>query len=138
MRPVEPLPLDRRPHILVMNDVQEIIGLLQELLEDAGYNVSTSLYVLDLNRVKAIAPELIVLDIMFEGADRGWPFLTLSRLDRDLCRTPVILCTAAVQTVRQMADHLEAQNVGVAFKPFDLDHLLREIEHHLLPVEDRR
>ena len=56
MRPVEPLPLDRRPHILVMNDVQEIIGLLQELLEDAGYNVSTSLYVLDLNRVKAIAP----------------------------------------------------------------------------------
>ena len=75
---------------------------------------------------------------MFEGADRGWPFLTLSRLDRDLCRIPVIFCTAAVQTVRQMADHLEAQNVGGVFKPFDLDHLLREIEHHLLPVEDRR
>ncbi len=31
------------PHVLVMNDTQEIIDLLRELLEEEGYRVSTSL-----------------------------------------------------------------------------------------------
>ena len=120
-----------RAHTLVMNDVQEIIDLLRDLLESARYRVSTSLYVLDLDRIKHLKPELIVLDVMFEGHDKGWQFLTLSRLDRDLCRVPVILCTAAVRTVREMEGHLAAQNVGVVLKPFDIDHLLSEIEARL-------
>ena len=112
---------DPRRHILVMNDVQEIIDLLQELLEEEGYRVSTSLFVLDLDRIKAVAPDLIVLDVLFEGDDKGWQFLKLSRLDRELCRVPIVLCTAAVQTVQEMADHLAVQNIGVVLKPFDLD-----------------
>jgi len=122
---------DRRPHILVMNDVQEIVDLLQELLEEEGYRVSTSLYVLDLSRVKRLNPDLMVLDIMFEGEDKGWQFLTLSRLDRQLCRIPVILCTAAVRTVAEMESHLREQGVTVVPKPFDIDHLVREIGERL-------
>ena len=122
---------DGRAHILVMNDVQEIIDLLQELLEEEGYRVATSLFVLDLDRIKAVAPDLIVLDVLFEGDDKGWQFLKLSRLDRELCRVPIVLCTAAVQTVQEMADHLAVQNIGVVLKPFDLDRLLREIEARL-------
>ena len=28
---------DKRPHVLVMNDVQEILDLLRELLEEEGW-----------------------------------------------------------------------------------------------------
>jgi two-component system alkaline phosphatase synthesis response regulator PhoP len=122
---------DGRPHILVMNDVQEIVDLLQELLEEEGYRVTTSLYVLDLAKVKRLKPDLMVLDIMFEGEDKGWHFLTLSRLDRQLCRIPVILCTAAVRTVKEMEGHLAEQGVTVVPKPFDIDRLLREIGERL-------
>ena len=47
---------DHRPHILVMNEVQEILDLTPDLLEDAGYRVSTSLYVLDLDRIRPWCP----------------------------------------------------------------------------------
>jgi DNA-binding response OmpR family regulator len=32
----------RQPHILIINDTQEILDLMQELLEDEGYRVTTS------------------------------------------------------------------------------------------------
>ncbi len=33
----------RQPHILVVNDTQEILDLIQALLEEDGYRVTTSL-----------------------------------------------------------------------------------------------
>ena len=120
-----------RPHVLVMNDTQEIIDLLQELLEEEGYRVSTSLYVLDLQKVKTLAPDVIVLDVMFEGHDNGWKFLTLSRLDPEVGSIPLLLCTAAVQTVRPMEEHLASVGVRVVLKPFDLNHLLWAINQSI-------
>jgi CheY-like chemotaxis protein len=119
------------PHVLVMNDTQEIIDLLRELLEEEGFRVSTSLYVLDLQKIKTLAPEVIVLDVMFEGHDKGWQFLTLSRLDPEVCAIPLLLCTAAVQTVKPMEEHLASVGVGVVLKPFDLNHLMWAIDQAL-------
>ena len=42
----------RQPHILVINDTQEILDLMQELLEDEGYRVTTSLALLDIAKVR--------------------------------------------------------------------------------------
>ncbi len=119
------------PHVLVMNDTQEIIDLLQELLEEEGYRVSTSLHVLDLTKVKTLAPDVIVLDVMFEGNDKGWQFLTLSRLDPEVSVIPLLLCTAAVQTVKAMQEHLASVNVSEVLKPFDINHLLCAINQAL-------
>src|SRR5918996_1288994 len=90
----------RHPHILVINDTQEILDLLQELLEEEDYRVTTSLALLDVAKVKTLAPDVIVQDLLFEGMqETGWKFLTLVRLDPDLARIPIVLCTAAVRTV---------------------------------------
>jgi CheY-like chemotaxis protein len=62
---------DGRPHVLVLNDVQELLNLFQDLLEEEGYRVSTSIYLLDLDKVRALAPDVMVLDIMFAGASKG-------------------------------------------------------------------
>ena len=119
------------PHILVMNDTQEILDLLRELLEEEGYRVSTSLYVLDLTKIKTLDPDVIVLDVMFEGHDKGWQFLTLARLDPEVSAIPLLLCTAAVQTVMPMQEHLASVGVSVVLKPFDLNHLLWAINQAL-------
>src|SRR5215212_7745963 len=117
----------RQPHILVINDTQEILDLMQELLEEEGYRVTTSLALLDIAKVRAISPDIIVQDLLFEGTQElGWKFLTLVRLDPELARIPLILCTAALQTVRnpEMAAHLERLGVNVVLKPFLIDDLL--------------
>jgi len=117
----------RQPHILVVNDTQEILDLMQELLEEEGYRVTTSLALLDIAKVRAISPDIIVQDLLFEGTQElGWKFLTLVRLDPELARIPLILCTAAVRTVNEpeMAEQLDRQGIRVVLKPFTIEDLL--------------
>jgi two-component system alkaline phosphatase synthesis response regulator PhoP len=117
----------RQPHILVINDTQEILDLLQELLEEEGYRVTTSLALLDIDKVKALAPDIIVQDIMFEHSQEvGWKFLHLTQLDPELSRIPLVLCTGAVGVVRDaaMAEQLDRLGVRVILKPFNIDELL--------------
>jgi CheY-like chemotaxis protein len=120
----------RQPHILVVNDTQEILDLLQDLLQDEGYRVTTSLALLDISKVKTLAPDVIVQDLLFEGMqETGWKFLTLMRLDPELARIPLILCTAAVRTTNdpEMAEQLDRLGVRVVLKPFVIEDLLSAI-----------
>jgi two-component system, OmpR family, response regulator VicR len=124
----------RQPHVLVINDTQEILDLMQELLEDEGYRVTTSLALLDIGRVKALAPNIIVQDLLFEGTQElGWKFLTLVRLDPELARVPVVLCTAAVRTVNdpEMAEQLDRKGIRVVLKPFTIEDLLTTLSEVL-------
>lgn len=117
----------RQPHILLVNDTQEILDLLQELLEGEGYRATTAIALLNIDKIKSLAPDAIVLEILFEHSDtRGWEFLTLVRLDPDLAQLPLILCTAATSVVRDeaMAAKLRQLNVHVVLKPFNIDEIL--------------
>jgi CheY-like chemotaxis protein len=120
-----------RPHILVVNDSQAILDLLRDLLSDEGYRVSVAIEPLDLTRIKALAPDLIVQDLLFaDGSQQtGWHFLTLVRLDPETAHIPMILCTAAMDPIKDpdMAENLNRLGVRVLLKPFNLDDLLAAI-----------
>jgi CheY-like chemotaxis protein len=116
-----------QPHILLIDDTQEILDLMRDLLEEEGYRVTTAQAYLDLAKIKALAPDLIVQDLLFEQTQElGWKFLTLVRLDPELSRIPLVLCTAAVRTVNDpaMAEQLDRLGVRVVLKPFLIDDLL--------------
>ena len=120
----------RQSHVLIINDTQEILSLMQELLEDEGYRVTSWLALLDMEKVKALAPDIVVQDLLFEGMqETGWKFLQLMRLDPELARIPLILCTAAVRTVNEpeMAEQLDRLGVSVVLKPFLIEDLLSAI-----------
>jgi CheY-like chemotaxis protein len=114
-------------HVLVVNDTQAILDVMRELLEDEGYRVSVSIETLDLTRIKTLAPDVIVQDLLFAGTqDAGWKFLTLARLEPDMAHIPIILCTAATEVVNDpaMAENLNRLGVRVLLKPFNIDDLL--------------
>jgi len=120
----------RQSHVLIINDTQEILSLMAELLEDEGYRVTSWLALLDMEKVKALAPDIVVQDLLFEGMqETGWKFLQLMRLDPELARIPLILCTAAVRTVNEpeMAEQLDRLGVSVVLKPFLIEDLLSSI-----------
>lgn len=124
----------RQPHILIVNDTQEILDLMQELLEGEGYRVTISLALLAVDQVKELAPDVIIQDLLFEHVQQeGWKFLMLVRLDPELAPIPLILCTAAVHTIKEpeMAGQLERLGVRVVLKPFDIDELLATLEEAL-------
>ena len=77
---------------------------------------------MDIATITALAPDVIVQDLIFEGTqEQGWKVLSLAQLDPTLARIPLVLCTAAVRTVTnpEMAEQLDRQGIRVVLKPFD-------------------
>ena len=120
------------PHVVVINDEEDLLALFRELLEGEGYRVSTLTYpTADLADLQILGPDLIILDMLFGGEDRGWQYLQRLRLTRSTAQLPVIVCTAAVRLVREAQDYLTDMGIGVILKPFDIDPFLAEVARRL-------
>jgi DNA-binding response OmpR family regulator len=118
--------------ILVVNDTQEILDLFRTLLEDEGYEVILSSYPLQtVDQVEQIAPELIILDLMFGDEKYGFQMLEMLKLSRATMSIPVIICTAALQAVREMEGYLVSKGIAVVYKPFDIDDLIKTVNQAL-------
>ena len=115
----------RQPHILVVNDTQEILELFDEILSGMGFEVVLMSYApRELARIREVAPDLIVLDfLMGERELQGWQLLQKLKMDRSLDSIPVVVCTAAVKAVSEQQGYLTEQGVQVVLKPFNVDQL---------------
>ncbi len=119
-------------HILAIDNSQAVLDLFRELLEGEGYRVSIQSYVdKDLDAIKGLAPDLIILDYMWGAEDGGWSLLQLLRLDPSTKDIPIVLCTGAVAEASELEPHLSEMSVRVVLKPFDLDDLLGAIRNAL-------
>lgn len=123
----------RGKHILAINQSQEVLDLFKTLLEeDEGFRVSTQSYVAkDLKAVEKMAPDLIILDYMWDYEDAGWSFLQMVKMNPATQVIPIIVCTGAVTQVEALSGHLMKMDVRVVIKPFNLDDLLDAISSAL-------
>jgi CheY-like chemotaxis protein len=111
-------------HILVVNDTEEIIELFRAVIEEMGHRVSaTSFAPEDLHEVKKADPDLVILDLVFEGERTGWQLAQKLRMTRDTEHIPIIICTAATEDVREQEGWLVANAIKVVLKPFTIDDL---------------
>jgi twitching motility two-component system response regulator PilH len=119
-------------HAFVINDTVAILELFRSLLEDEGYRVTTDGFSVELvemlGRVRDASPDVIILDFVILDEGKGWQFLQLLKMDRATKHIPVIVCTAAAKLVEELQVHLDAMGVVVVLKPFDIDHLLDEMQ----------
>jgi DNA-binding response OmpR family regulator len=125
--------------ILVVNDTAEILEAFEALLTGEGYEVSLFSYAPhDLLEVRRVAPDLVILDLIFGSEKLGWQLLDKMRMTRETAAIPVIVCTAAVNEVRQNEGHLKAMGVTVVLKPFDIDMMLRVVGETLAAASRAR
>jgi CheY-like chemotaxis protein len=124
---------NKRRHILVVNDTEEILDLFRDILEGMGHRMTAWSYSPDdLAKVTEIKPDLIVLDLMLGPTElQGWALLQKVRMSRETEDIPVVLCTAATNWVREQEGWLAANAVKVVLKPFKIEHLEHAIEHAL-------
>ncbi len=107
-------------HILVVEDDLDLLGLVEMVLQDAGYRVRTASDGLRaLERVAEEMPRLILLDMRMPVMN-GWEFARefRSRYGR---ACPIVVVTAA-ENAQLRAAEIEAE--GWLAKPFDLDDVL--------------
>jgi CheY-like chemotaxis protein len=118
--------------ILVVNDTQEILEIFRMLLEPEGYEVFLySFAPHDLTEVQRIKPDLVILDLIFGSEKLGWQLLDKMHMARETSLIPVVVCTAAINEVRQNEGYLRAMGVSVVLKPFDIDLLLQVVKDAL-------
>jgi len=133
----DPLPVTK--HIMVINDTQEILELFKEILHgEAGYEVSLfSFEPQMLDHVKSVNPDLIISDHVFGEEKIGWQFIQRLKMDRETAGIPVIVCSGAIKELKEIEGYLMQKNVGVLYKPFDIDELLNLVELKLREGERR-
>ncbi len=123
---------DAKPHIVVVNDTQEILDLFRDILEEEGYRVSLYSYAFqEVDEIHSLLPDLVILDFVIGGEAHGWQLLQKMKMTRETMSIPVIVCTAALQLARELSGHLKAKSVTVVLKPFDIDDLLRAVASSL-------
>lgn len=124
----------RRPRVAVINDDTPFLQLMHDLLQaDEGCEVLVckewdNVYPF----IKEAHPDLVILDIRLGGEERGWSILNLLKLDPATRPVPVIVCSAAIQSVREHEYFLKQYGIRALPKPFDLGDLLGAIEATLV------
>jgi DNA-binding response OmpR family regulator len=122
-----------KARILVVNDTQEILELFRMLLEEEeGYDVVLSGFpIQQIKEIEQIKPDLIILDLVLGDEKTGMQMLQMLKMQRSTAAIPVLVCTAALQIVREQEGYLVSQGVHVVFKPFEIDDLLTNVKQLL-------
>jgi CheY-like chemotaxis protein len=115
-------------HVLAINTDQLALLVVNDILEEAGYFVSLLSYRdHDLDEIKRLAPDVIVLDYQWPGDDNGWSLLQLLRLDPRTATIPILLCTGAAREAGSLREHLGRVGIQVVLKPYLAETLLSAI-----------
>jgi CheY-like chemotaxis protein len=120
--------------ILVINDDQSILDLFHLILEGEGYKVNSSLVVYeDLKDIEQLNPDLIILDVKMGYHAGGLTLLQKLKMYPPTKNIPVMICTAALNEMREQEETLRQKKIPVLYKPFDMDELLKLV-HQILPA----
>lgn len=110
-------------NVLVAEDDADILGLVQEVLEDAGYTVGASVGADTVQEARAQRPDVILLDYQMPGMD-GISVAQALREDPATRGIPIVAMTAAGRAA-VVCQEMDAS--GCLGKPFDIDHLLEVV-----------
>jgi len=120
---------DLKNRIVLVDDEPNIRETVAFILEAEGFDVDTAVDGVDgLEKVRAIKPKLVLLDVMMPRMD-GYEVCQTIRADADLAGVFILILTAK----GQKSDELKALEVGADLymsKPFDDEvvvHVIRDV-----------
>jgi two-component system, chemotaxis family, response regulator PixH len=123
--------------ILVIEDNLPLLTLYNDLFQDEGYDVILqSTPQLDLAQIAEAAPDLIVLDLLFDGDLRGWETLQALKLQAATANIPVVICSAATKSIDDLQSTFASMGAHFLKKPFELETLL-DVVQRLLDANSR-
>ena len=119
-----------RKKILVVEDDTDLVELLSFNLKSCGFSVGTAADGAEaLKKVRSLAPDLILLDIMLPELD-GFAVCEILRRDPATARIPVIMLTAMSSEFARL-NGLEAGADDYVTKPFSTKKLVERVKELL-------
>jgi CheY-like chemotaxis protein len=118
----------RRLLAVVIEDEADLRELQRELLEEVGFRTRVFASLPRCPDLVGLAPDLVVLDLIFAGRAEGLAWLERLVADHASVEIPVVVCTADVELARREAALLGSIARAVLLKPFDLDEFFTVVE----------
>lgn len=117
------------PKILIVDDDQDVVRILKDHLQHAGYDISVAVDGVEgVRKATDENPDLILLDVMMPHMD-GLTALQNLNFDNQTERIPVIVITAKGP---QMKDVFKMEGAAAyVTKPFVFKELLQLIQQHI-------
>jgi len=113
--------------VVVVNDSPELLELAEILLRDEDFDVKVTLTgSRALELIRTTMPSVIVLDIRLPDVS-GWDILQALKLEARTASIPVLVCSAAVQELRELEPRLATMGIDVLIKPFAIDTFLARV-----------
>jgi CheY-like chemotaxis protein len=107
--------------ITVVNDYPAFLELVEQMLGDAGHEV-TGMHgqEVSVDQIAATKPDLLLIDVMVAGdAATGWDVIALARTHEALRRLPVIVSTGEhLQGEARLEELARLGNLHILDKPF--------------------
>lgn len=112
--------------ILVADDDPAILEVITLMLEDAGYEVATSVNGETVEEMRGVLPDLILLDIWMSGMD-GRDICKHLRAKKKTKHIPIVMISANRDAE---AIALDAGANDFLAKPFEMNRLLSMVEKY--------
>lgn len=113
--------------IVIAEDDTGILDVMKIILEDAGYEVSTTINGETLLDMKEALPDLVLLDIWMSGID-GTIICKKLKSQEKTKHIPIIMCSANSNTEKLTR---ECGATDFISKPFELDELLAKVKKNI-------
>jgi CheY-like chemotaxis protein len=124
-----------KPLIVVVDDDPALQQVVQDLLEDEGYEIllwSRGAGAHEL--IREAQPALVILDLWLEHPSAGGMVLALLELDEATKHIPVIVCSGYMQLFRDQQSLLRGKGYVLLEKPFAVEALLAHVQALLAPA----
>jgi DNA-binding response OmpR family regulator len=126
----------RHQHILVCDDDHALRAIFKDFFVDEGYRVTVQSSICEaVDEILSLAPDLIVLDLIFGGEPKGFEFLRSLKTTPETKSIPVLVCTAATSLNEEIQAHLTSWECASVIKPFDIDELIAAVRECLGKTE---
>jgi DNA-binding response OmpR family regulator len=122
--------------ILVLDEDPDMCQHYRTILEHEGYTVLIQPALPDIEAVRALQPDLILLDYFQGPTPRGWIFIIQLKTYVETEQIPVVLCTKDITSVAAHAHDLATFNINVIPKPFSVSDFTATIRYSY-PLHER-
>ena len=111
--------------VVLVQDNKEILEIMDQVLEEEGFEVTASLTTEPIDKIDEIDPDIVIVDDHIKGEKKGSAVIKELKSDPQTEDVSAVL-TSTSNNLAQEAEDCKADDF--IEKPFDLDHMVEVVK----------